>query len=325
MPAARVAYARSPPDAGGSVEVDKEAGCGAGWVLDQEEPIEQQGLRTRQPGGVGVQVTPTRLHHPDPRIGEGREQPLQQVARWHEVGIEDEHELAPRPRQAVGEGPRFVTGAASAPQVLDGDAARRVLRDARARQFHGFIVRVVQDLDLEPVAGIIEGADRINEPLYNAALVVDRQLHGDHRPRPGPAGRQRARAASAIQVHQPTAVQAERGQSQQRQRVGAENELGDHLRGRFASVTIASDASGSARRRSITRTIRSRHHALRRPDGRPPASRGPRLDCGPAARQLEAREAGLMATLDFNNDGAGGVPREQRRWRARSDHGLEES
>ncbi len=144
--------------------------------------------------------------------------------------------------------------------MLDRDAARRVLRDLKARQLHGLIVRVVQDLDLQPIAWIIEGADRIDEALDHAALVVNRELHGDRRPGRRPTGRQRARAPPLVQVHQPTAVQAERCQPQQSQRVGGEHELGNHLmrtiRERHNRIQC-----GSAKRRSITLTDQPRHYS----------------------------------------------------------------
>ncbi len=44
-----------------------------------------------------------------------------------------------------------------------------------------FIRRVVQNLNLEPVPRIVQPNDRLDQPLDDVSLVVDRQLHRDPR------------------------------------------------------------------------------------------------------------------------------------------------
>ena len=58
------------------------------------------------------------------------------------------------------------------------DSARRS-RDATALRFVG---RVVEHLDFEQLARVIELRDGFDQPLDHVALVVNRELHGNLRP-----------------------------------------------------------------------------------------------------------------------------------------------
>src|SRR5207244_9578513 len=58
LPAAGVFDGGAPPDARGSVEIEEAAAAVARGVLDDEVPVEEDGLRLRQMAVVAVRVLP---------------------------------------------------------------------------------------------------------------------------------------------------------------------------------------------------------------------------------------------------------------------------
>ncbi len=82
---------------------------------------------------------------------------------------------------------------------------------ATIRHAPGLVGRVVEDLDLQPVARIVQRADRVDQPLGHVHLVVERQLHGQprqpvepvtasRRRRPGASGRGTAGTSGAART-----------------------------------------------------------------------------------------------------------------------------
>jgi hypothetical protein len=61
----------------------------------------------------------------------------------------------------------------------------------------GVVARVVEDLDLEAVRRPVERGDRVEQPPGDRGLVVQRQLHGDHRQLVGERRRRRLGATPA--------------------------------------------------------------------------------------------------------------------------------
>ena len=151
LPAPRVRDHRAAPDARGAVEVEEAAGAAARPVLHDEVPVEHDRLHFGEQRVVAVDVAPARLDHPDLRVGEVAEGLLEDVGRGHEVGVEDEDELAGGGAQAGVEGARLVAGAVGAVQVVDVEAELAVVLDGAARDRGRLVGRVVEDLDLEPV------------------------------------------------------------------------------------------------------------------------------------------------------------------------------
>ena len=67
--------------------------------------------------------------------------------------------------------------------VLDVDALGGESADGDLGDAARLVGRVVEHLNLEPVARIIEAADRVDQPIGDIHLVVDRQLNSDDRKR----------------------------------------------------------------------------------------------------------------------------------------------
>ena len=68
-------------------------------------------------------------------------------------------------------------------EVLDVDAVRRLPPDGQLGDLAGFVGRVVQHLDFEQLARVVEAADGLDQPVGDVHLVVDRQLNRDDRQR----------------------------------------------------------------------------------------------------------------------------------------------
>ena len=181
LPAAAVGDGLDAPHAGGAVEVEVVAGAGAGAVLEHKVAVEQDRLDLGQHAVVAVEVGPARLHHADLRLGKVVDHLHQPVRRRHKVGVEDGDELALGHLQARVQRPGLVSMAVGAVNVDDGMAQRRIARHNACGHLLGLVGRVVQHLDLELVARILHGADRLDQPVDDELLVEDGQLHGDPR------------------------------------------------------------------------------------------------------------------------------------------------
>ena len=112
-----------------------------------------------------------------------RQQAMEKIGARQEVGVEDGHELAARNAQPGFQRTRLVARTILTVEILDVDAMRGVAPDRELRDFSRFIRRVVQDLDLEQLRRVIEAANRVDQPIGDVHLVVDRQLNGDDRKR----------------------------------------------------------------------------------------------------------------------------------------------
>ena len=80
LPAAGVADRLAAPHAGRAVEIEEAAGAVAAAVLEHEVAVEQNRLDLREQRVILVDVPPARLHHADLRVGEVRQQPVEEVA-----------------------------------------------------------------------------------------------------------------------------------------------------------------------------------------------------------------------------------------------------
>ena len=133
-----------------AVEVEVQPLVHAHAVLEQEVGVEHDRLRARQQRAFPVQVPPPRLHHAHGRVGEVRDQALEEVGGRNEVGVEHGDQLAARAREPVGEraGLEAVAAVAMVERDVDAAAARRL---HRARRDRGRLVGgIVEHLDLEP-------------------------------------------------------------------------------------------------------------------------------------------------------------------------------
>ena len=66
-------------------------------------------------------------------------------------------------------------------------------RTACSAMLARLVGRVVEHLDLEQLARVVDAADRVDQPVGDVHLVVERQLDRDDRQRSSGAGRAPAR------------------------------------------------------------------------------------------------------------------------------------
>ena len=109
---------------------------------------------------------------------------MSQLRRRDEVGVEDGDELALGGLEAFFEGAGLVAVAVGAVEVVDGlrgeaVGAGGVAGDDGAGDFDGLVGGVVEELDLEAVAGVVEAAAGVDEAVDDELLVVDGELDGD--------------------------------------------------------------------------------------------------------------------------------------------------
>src|SRR5437667_357365 len=80
------------------------------------------------------------------------------------------------------EGTGLEPGAVATVEVGDREPARAELARGLGDDRAGVVGGVVEDLDLEAVARVVEGADSLEQPARDVALVVEGKLHGHGRP-----------------------------------------------------------------------------------------------------------------------------------------------
>jgi len=221
--------AAPPPHPGRAVEVEEEAGAVPGSVLDREVCVQEERLRPRQPALPPVQVTPGRLHEAHVRMGERGQESAHEIRGRDEVRIQDQEELAPGPRRAGRQRPRLVALAPLAPEVPHVDASPAPRGHAPRHDLHRLVVRVVEDLHLEPVRRIVDPASGVDGAGHDVGLVVDGDLDRDGweigcRDAGRPTGARplpRAAPGPQPQPQEPQAVEAEGGQEDQEEQIDA--------------------------------------------------------------------------------------------------------
>src|SRR3989304_1479638 len=127
-------------------------------------------------------MCPARLNKRDARVIETGQDALQVVLWWNRVGVEDGNEISPGPRQALRQGAGFEACSVPAADVLDVQAFGPQPRNQPADNGRGLVGRVVQNLDLQAVARIVELRYGAHHAFRNVELVVDRHLHREARP-----------------------------------------------------------------------------------------------------------------------------------------------
>ena len=233
LPAAGGGDDLSPPHAGGSVEVEEDAGAAAAAVLEDEVAVEQDGLDLGEEAVVAVHVGPAGLDHADGGLGEVVDDLHEPVARGDEVGVEDGDELAASGAEAGVEGSGLVAVAVFAVEVVDGlggeaPVAGGVALDDVSGYGGGLVGGVVEDLDFEAVAGVVEAAAGVDEAADDELLVEDGELDGDEgKFALGEAGYGLVPAGGVLLVAEVepdelVAVEAEEGQDDHDEEVGDE-------------------------------------------------------------------------------------------------------
>jgi hypothetical protein len=149
----------------------------------------------------------------------------QEVDRRREVGVEDRDVLALGDLHPRFERPCLVAGPVRAMQVRDVQAARGVAPDRLLGNPLRLVRGIVEDLDFEQVARIVELAYRVDEPVGDVHLVVDRKLDR-HRRQGGELSRglRYAILVLHVQVHQVIAVPPVDSENDENEKVCRENE-----------------------------------------------------------------------------------------------------
>ena len=121
---------------------------------------------------------------PMPGIGELVDDAVKPVGRRDEVGVEDGDELALGDLEAFFECAGLVAVAVGAVEVDDGlrreaFGAGGIALDDGFGDDGGLVGGVVEDLDLEAVARILDAAAGVDEAVDDELLVIDGELDGD--------------------------------------------------------------------------------------------------------------------------------------------------
>ncbi len=182
LPAACVFDSAPAPDARGAVEIEKESAAIARAMLDDEMAVEQNRFHFGERGIVPVDVAPARLHHGELRIREIRDGAAEKIGGRNKIGVEDGDVFSARGFQPFLQRSGLETLAIVAMNVADGNAECLVAFDAIASDFLRFVGRIVEHLNIEQLARVIELRNAFDEALDHVALVVDRKLDGDARP-----------------------------------------------------------------------------------------------------------------------------------------------
>jgi hypothetical protein len=101
-----------------------------------------------------------------------RHEPHQEVGSWKEVRVENGDELAACDLEAFLERTRLVTLAIGAMNVLDVVTLRREPSHRKFGHAPRFVRRVVEHLDFEKLARIVDCANCGNQPIRDVHFVV---------------------------------------------------------------------------------------------------------------------------------------------------------
>ena len=157
---------------------------------------------------------------------------LQEVRLGNEVGIEDRHVAAARDLQALVERAGLEAGAVLAMDVLDVDALHRVPPHRQLRDLPRLVGRVVEHLDFEQLARVVDLAHRVDQPIDDVHLVVERELDGDDGQLVERAFRLRLLVLVLhVDVHQVIPVPSVHCEDEENEKIRGENErfCGGHL------------------------------------------------------------------------------------------------
>src|ERR1022692_4498581 len=105
----------------------------------------------------------------------------EEIRRRDEIGIENGDEFACGGLQSFLQRAGFEALAIVAVMVFDGEPQSAIALHQRRGKWGGVVGGIVQHLDLEQLAGILDAGDLVDEPLDDVPFVEDGQLNGDRR------------------------------------------------------------------------------------------------------------------------------------------------
>ena len=199
-------------------------------MLNHEVPIKQDRFHLGKKRVIAIEMGPACLHKSygivGAPVGAGKvvDHLHEPVAGRGKVGIEDSDKFAGRGVEAVVERAGLVAVAVGAVNVLDRRSRGRIASNNGPRGLLGLVRRVIEQLDLQAVARVIECADACEQALDHELLVVDGQLNGDARQLVEAVGRLSGGIAAIFEVgiDELVAMHAEEGKRQHHQEVGNE-------------------------------------------------------------------------------------------------------
>src|SRR5450432_3894013 len=105
---------------------------------------------------------------------------LEYVRQRQEISVEDQDELALGGPEAILERPGLEPRAIHPMDVLDIELrmTELQLRELAPADLAGLVGRVVQHLDLEPVAWVADGSHGVEQPFHHVHLIEEGELHG---------------------------------------------------------------------------------------------------------------------------------------------------
>jgi hypothetical protein len=107
---------------------------------------------------------------------------LEQEVRFrYEVRVEYGNEITLGALETRRKRSRLVTQSGDPGVMVNIESPESILIDLSSRNVDGLVCRVVEHLDLEEVAGIVESGDRIDEALDDVDLVENGQLYSNPR------------------------------------------------------------------------------------------------------------------------------------------------
>ncbi len=177
---------RPAPNSGGAVEIEESAAAGTSAVFDDEVAIEQNRFDLREERVVAIEIGPAGLDHADVlsfnEIEKIRNGAAKEVGFRDEVRVEDGDEFSLGSLEAVFEGAGFEPFAISPVNVGDGHALGGMAVNAGFGDFAGFVGGIVEDLNVEKFARVVEARNSFDKALDDIALVENGKLNGDARP-----------------------------------------------------------------------------------------------------------------------------------------------
>ena len=181
LPAAAHLDRFAPPDAGRAVEVEKIAAAIAGGLLNHEMPVEHDCLQARQQIVGTVDVGPAHLGATHNWVGEVVDQLAQKIRLRHKVGVKNRNQISLRGLHPVLKRAGFEAGAVVAMDVMNVETLRRVSFNCSARDAHRLVRGIVEHLNLQTIARIVDLSYRLDQTLDDVHFVEERKLHGDVR------------------------------------------------------------------------------------------------------------------------------------------------
>src|SRR5574341_485314 len=165
-------------------------------------------------------MPPTSLHHTDLGVLKMRQRLQQKIPRRHKVSVKNGDELSSGFIQTCPQRAGFVALPMMAVQQLDLAALFLVMLDPTLREPQRLIRRIIQNLNLQQMPGIIHLTNRANQALNDVDFVENRQLHGYL----GKIAQRRRRMLGAaavlvIQVYHHVTVRAKNKKNGQRDKI----------------------------------------------------------------------------------------------------------